>query len=471
MYIRSSATSRAPLHEQFDINDGSHASFYTGAGTKNLVEYLEWNYIDNIIIYIEDGEIFDGVFDFDDRGSRTVYITTDPTEITDRGNASIVYSPTLINDASVTGGVTFENLKIYSDDLTPGSFIILQTSSTTLLTFINCIVQINKEAVTSCPTCVIKVINSMLLFFNKEDSASLYLSNSTLTGHQLINSLILTESADAETFQMDSTALTDYINNCISYNYGAGTFAINAPGRKLLCQENVDPELSEIEANWVAEDQSVIMTQSDFIPLLTSPVADAGNSSLISSYNIDTDIIGNDRTFGFGYIDIGPYEIEIHILDITGSDIQSINQVKCEIDRINRRVVSIGEDQVYTGLFNSFKNDYGSLEEFIREENITIKLKQNEPTISLKTDKPYDLLATFDANYDSPTGTILVKKIPGDMSRKLGQMLESDLYVLHFNEQESKLYMYLNKVATLGLNGSRNPIKNVQFGGNPTFSG
>lgn len=470
LYIRSSSTTRAPLYEQFDLND-NYNSFDTSPGAKDLNDYLAWNVIDNIIIYVEGGETATIRFEFADRGDRTVHVMTDPVENLDNGNASIVYAPTLIRDTSVNGGTTFSNLKIYSQNNPVGSFIISASlAGIPDLTFINCIVQINKEGVTANTMCRIHAINSMLLYFNRPDNfTEMHLNNAAITGQTLINTIILTDSADANTFVMGDVANTDWINNCMTWNYGSGTFGIDAPGRALLCQENVDPELAEVEPDWMTADHDVIMTQSDFKPGLTSPVAEAGNNSVLSSYSMDTDILGKDRTFEFTDIDIGPYELEIHVFDISGSDIQAIDQIKCEIDRAARRVVSLENDLVYTGLFERFKNDYVSLEEFIREENITISLKQDVSTIVLKTDKPNELLAEFEANYDAPTRTILVKKIGGELSRKLGQMLESNLYVLHFNEQQSKLSMYLNKVATLGVNGTQNPVKNVKFGGNPTF--
>jgi len=321
-------------------------------------------------------------------------------------------------------------------------------------------------------SCRIEMINCINLYFNEDDSAILYLAKNALTGHVHFNNILLAESANAESFQVNNGVLNDYVNNCITFNISTGSFAINALGRKNDCMEDEDPFLTEVESGWIAETVSVIMTQSNFTPLFESPVVNSGNDGPEwLAYGIEIDIIGNDRTFQFEGVDIGPYELEIHIIDICGADIKSVDQVKVEIDRINRRLVSLVNDIVYTGLWQRFQYDQKAMEEFVREEKIAIVLKSSDPTYALKSDKVNELLAEFEAKYDSPTKTIVVAKLGAETSRRLGQIMEDDTYVLHFNEQESKLYLYLNEAPRYGMCGTSNPIKNVRFGGNPTFSG
>ncbi len=473
LYLRE--TKDAPVDEAFQF---THIEMLNPLDTDAVNSYLAWNDIDNIIIYVEGGWTPDpGTFALNDRGNRTVTIMTDPSEIADNGPASIVYgefsdSDGLVDDASAQGSLTFKNLLIYSQDDQNADYLITSAANTDKMIFINCIVQLNKDTITDA-ACIVELINSYLLFFNESDSAVLYLVKNAITGHANFNSLLICESSDAKEFKTCTGPLNDYINNAMSYNHGSGSFAITAPGRKLLCLENTDPSITELESNWATSDVSTIMQQSNFKPLLESQLINNGNDTSAKwlSYDIETDIIGNDRIFEFEHVDIGTYEVEIHIMDIAGTDIRSIDQVKIEIDRVNKRCVSLNGDSVYQGLFDVFQYDQDSLEEFIREEKIAIELKNTEKQFAKKSDKVNPLIAEFDAYYDAPTRTILVKKIGGDLSWILGQMLEDDSYILNFNEQDHKLSLYLNEVTTLGVCGSRNPIKNVRFGGNPVFNG
>lgn len=472
LYLRETKDAPVPENVQF-----THIEKTSPTDSDAINWYLEWNDIDNIVIYVEAGWTPDpGTFALNDRGGRSVTIMTDPTEIVDYGPASLVYgeatdSDGLVDDASSQESLTFENLLIYSQADQNADYLITAAANTDKMIFVNCIIQLNQDAITDA-ACVVELINSYVLYFNKNDSSILYLVKNAITGHVNFNSVVMSESADAETFQMCSGSLTDYINNCLSYNHGSGSMAITAPGRKILCIENTDPLLTELESNW-SGNVSTIMTQSDFQPLLESPLINNGNDSNTQwqSYDIETDILGRSRIFEFSGVDIGPYEAEVHIFDITGADIRSIDQVKIEIDRVNKRCVSLTGDLVYQNLFDTFQYNQDELEEFLREEKIAIELKRTERQFLKKTDKVNTLLAEFDAYYDSQTHTILVTKIGGELSWALGQMLKDDAYVLHFDEQEHTLSLYLNEVSTLGLCGVRNPIKNVRFGGNPIFNG
>jgi hypothetical protein len=228
---------------------------------------------------------------------------------------------------------------------------------------------------------------------------------------------------------------------------------------------------TEIEGDWLTSLVSDIMA-SNFKPTIDSSMINAGsNNAQWESYNILTDIVGNKRIFNFVNIDIGPYEIQMKIADIYNIDIRSIDQIKINIDRINKFLMSFDNSVIYNGIYEAFQYNQSAMEEFVREGKIAIKLNEFDGDYQLKTDKPMQLIAEFEAYYDYPTRTIIATKVDGEPTIMLSKMLEDDSYVLHFNEQEHKLYLYFNEVATMGVSGSRNPIRNVRFGGNPIFSG
>lgn len=434
--------------------------------------YLNINDIDNIVIYVEGGESFEGVFALNDRGTRTVTIQTDPGEIEDKGPASIVYVASLVDDASVQASVTFKNLKVYSDDAQTSSYLITDSALTTKMIFINCILQVNLNSLVNTATCRIEIINTAVLYFNGSAQSIMYLVKNSLTGHINFNSIFLVEETGDIEFKTCAGTLSDYVNNALSFNISTGTFNISVPGRELLCLEDTDPVLTEIETNWGSSNVSDVIEQSNFLPEFESPLINAGNNGTTwQGYEIETDIIGKDRVFEFENVDIGPYEVEVHVMDICGADIRSIDQSKLEIDRINERIATLNSDAVYSDLYEYMKYHPDVMEEFVREEKIAIELKDSDNEYALKTDKVNPLLAEFEAYYDASTKTILVTKLGGELPWILGQMLEDDSYILRFDEQVHKLYLYQNEVVSMGICGLRNPIKSVRFGGNPVFNG
>lgn len=432
----------------------------------DLNTYLIDNDIDNIIVYVEGGCSFGtDAFSLNDRGDRTVRIMTDPSEL-EEGTASIIY-PTagLINDASKQGCVYFENIKVYSDDSGTADYLISSTALTTKMIFINCVVQVNKDALTNCSTCQAEMINSILIYSNGGGALTVYLVKNSLTGHKNYNNILLIDSASDKTFQMCSGVLSDYIENVITYNVGGGSFDIYAPGRVNECLENSNPEFIEIES-FISP--SVIMT-SNFKTEITSPAINNGDDVVVALYGIETDIVGNDRQFFGGVIDIGPYETHVLICDLYSYDIKSIDQVKIDIDRVNKRLVSLDNNKVYDDLYASFQYDQEDMEDFVRDRKIVITLKK-EPSLILKSDKEYTVIDEFEAYYDTKTTTIIMTKRSGESPTLVGKLLESDAYFLRFNEQERKLYLLLNEAVTMCISGSENPIQNVRFGGNPIFN-
>ena len=433
----------------------------------DLNTYLIGNTIDNVIIYVEGDASFTGKFELQDRSSSTVVIETDPLEI-DQGPACLIYDSGLIDDAGTQGSLTFENIKIYSDDAMTSPYLIGNAANTNKIIFINCIIQVNSEAIIDSAACLVEIINSILVYLNQSDSIYLYLAKNSLNGNVLCNSIFLSNKAIDNIFQVTTGLPDDYVNNCLTYNIQGG-FSINATGRKLFCIEDADPLFTELETTW--SDPSDAMA-SNFKPVFESPLINTGNDVIISSYEIPTDIAGNDRVFGFGGdVDIGPYEIEIHIMDIYGSDICSIEQVKIDIDRINKRLISLDNNTVYADIYDAFRYNQDEMEEFVRSDKLAIKLKGTEKLYELRSDKVNQLIAEFEAYYDNATHTVVATKLDGEASRMLGKMMDDDSYVLHFNEQEHKLYLFLNEAVLMGASGARNPVQNVRFGGNPTFIG
>jgi len=432
-----------------------------------LNAYLATNTIDNILIYVEANKTFEGMFEFDNREDRTVKVMTDPNEAAE-GPASIRYnSDGLFDDDSKQGSLTFENIKIYSVD-SSGNYSLNESHSalTSKIILINCIVQVNNDTLVNSDT-NIEIVNSIVLYFNDGSLSTMYLAKTTLTGHKNYNSIFICDESSTLTFKTCTGSLDDYMYNGLTYNIGSGDFDIGITSSRVVNpQENEDPEFTEIES---FSAPSTVMTQSNLKPLLTSIVANTGNDSAVTLYSMTTDIEGSDRQFRGGFIDIGPYELAIHIFDLESSDVRSVDQIRIDLDRENKRLICLKNDTVYEDLYARFQYNQDELEEFIREQKIAIQLKA-EPSILLKTDKVRKVVEEFTAYYDAESMTIIATKINSESPFILGRMLDDDRYSLYFNEQENKLQLLLNEAVTLCISGAKNPIKNVKFGGGPIFN-
>jgi hypothetical protein len=437
----------------------------------SLNTYLLTNLIDNIIIYVEGDAEFEGTFELQDRGTRTVTIQTDPNEA-ENGPASISYENGLADDLSVNGGLTLEGLKIYSDDALTYDYLLDSGTLITSLTLINCIVQVNKNALINSGSCVVTMINSIGIFVNTGVDLETYLAdNSALTTHVLYNSPLLVENDFDVDFRPASDTNNNYVYNCLTYNLSTSyDFDIDAPGRKHNCLENTNPMFTELEDDWGALSPQQIMG-SKFKPVIESPLINAGNDDVIAAYGIETDILGNDRIFSFVGVDIGPYETESRIINILSSDIRSIKQVKIEIDRIKKTLICTNNNMVYGSLYEIFQYRQEDMEEFIREEKIAIELKTTNKEYVVRTDKVNPTIAEFEAYFDSESNTVIVTKLGEESTTMLSRLLDGDSYTLYFDEPQHKLYLFLNEVSSLGVTGTKNPVKNVKFGGNPVYNG
>jgi len=443
----------------------------------SLNAYLATNVIDNIIIYVEskkDGSAsFTGTFELQNRGNRTVKIQTDPLEM-ENGPAKIIYNSVdgIVDESSVNGGVTFENIKIFSDASYTAPYLINVGSQIKNLTFINCIIQVNKNSLINTPLCHIKLINTICIYLNKDNINYIYIAlNNSITSHIIYNSIFLVEKTYNINMRVTSENFDNYVYNCLTFNLiSYYNLNIEAPGRKILCIENKNPNFTELEYEWDTLTPEQIL-ESKFNPILESPLINAGNDNIILMYNIDTDILGNDRIFGFYGVDIGPYETKIHIMDIVSSDIRSIEQIKIYIDRIKKTLISTDNNIVYNSLYEIFQYRQEELEEFLREEKIAIELKTTNKKYVPRSDKTHQLIAEFEAYFDSKTNSIIVSKTGGEPDKMLGKILMDDSYILHFDELKHKLYLYLNELSTFGTSGVNNPVRNVRFGGNPIFDG
>jgi len=272
------------------------------------------------------------------------------------------------------------------------------------------------------------------------------------------NSIIISYNNNDIDFSIGSAS--DLINNCLSYNYGAGDLDLSATS-KIDCIENEGPQFVEVSIDERLFNIDLLMSY-DFVPKITSPIVNNGDNSFMSG--IDVDIIGNNRIYDNGIVDIGPYELETHKKIFEPNSIQSIFQDKLTIDYANKKYIPTKGDKTYNDLWYQFTNNPEDREDFVRESKIIIELKNLDKGYKLLTDKQNTEIGSVEAYFDSGTYSIIISK-SNNLLGKVWNDLFSGRYVFYFDESVHLLRIYLNDTYSKGLSGNRNPIKNVKIGG------
>jgi len=425
----------------------------------------------NLIIYVQPGEIFSGEFNFQNHPIRTVLVQTDPNP-TDPGvivdakkSASIEYTVNLIKDASHQEKVEFVNIEIFNDTDQNGEYLVSNTSNTSSMKFVNCIVQMNLESMVDTAVCDIEIINCQLVY-NPSGSTIISLSN-VLGGVRTIkNTSILADDPATTTFKNTSDSWysdTDYIKNCLFFNLQVlpenclwGDLAT-----RVWASLIADPEFTDVTS--LSDIYDVMTTEDAFKPLITSPLVDAGNNLYIVGF--DLDIIESPRIFNNYIVDIGPYEIRVYKILFNSTNVVSLFQEKL-ISGTDRFLPTYGT-VIYKDLHSQFI-DADTKKEFAREAKVVIQISMPEVDYVVKSDK-YDIeVKRLEARFDESSMSIVCYKDSDFIGDVFGSLFDDDRYVFYFDEANHVLIIYLNQVYDKCLSGNANVVRNVKFGG-PTI--
>lgn len=417
----------------------------------------------DINVYVQGGKSFTGSFSFNDKGLRSVILKTNPDEISD-GRGSLIYDGPLIDDDSMMSELTIDQLNIYSDDSVVGTqqYLIDDTynGAGLKIKIINSVLQVNHDAVANTADCTVESTNSIIAY--RSSLTDIYMVKNSNTGNLFANSIVIGYHASDMTFTTTNVASNDFVDHCLSYNYGSGYLNFGNSLTKVIApQENKNPEFIEVVLT-SGFTPSELMAY-EFKPSLTSPCIDNGENSYVSG--IEYDIVGNDRIFDFRTVDIGPYEIQVNNKFFYSEDIQEVFQDKLNLNFDNNKFTSTFGDTVYDDLYSQFKNKESKAIEFSRGSKIIFRLKESSKEYRTFSDKKMEVVHSFEAYYDSGSRSIVISKEQKLFHNLFRNIFKDSKYVFYFNESKHKLTVYINDTYGKGLSGNRNVVKNVKFGG------
>jgi len=454
IHLRKHILSSLPLQYQFPSIEG----------TGGINEFLANNaYVQgyNLEINVEANQQFSGVFKLLDRASRTVVIKTYLPEL-ENGPASLIYTTSLIDEGSKQYTITYEDLKIYSDESALADYLA-PSSVTDIIRFkySNCIVQLNSDAVFDIPKGVVYAFNTFFIYRNAHSSSNLYLSKNNLTSNLIANSAILSRFNSNLTFSPCLVTTQDEIHNTLTYNYDTSSHLYINNTKTYKSLVDTDPVLSDVVLVDQLFDIETIMSKT-FKPEKISPIVDAGDNIFITEAN---DIVGNIRVFNYNIIDIGPYELEVYDFFFNPNNIEAIYQDKLNSDYSNKQYVSSSNNIILKDLYSQFDADVSKRDEYARESKILITLKIVDADYKIMSDKKDIFVQDFEAYYDEPTRTLVITKKPDCFGNIFSNVFSDGRYVFRFSELTHTLSVYITDTFNKGASGDRNPIKNVKFGG------
>lgn len=293
--------------------------------------------------------------------------------------------------------------------------------------------------------------------------ADLQLVKNGNNGNSIENSIVISYNSGSIDFATTDTPVGDLVYNLMTYNYGAGDLSISNPISNVIASlPNTDPLFTEAELTAQLFTISEVMEKT-FLPQKMSPVLDKGDEQFVSDVPID--IVGNQRIYISGLVDIGPYELEVHQLHFTSEQIKSIFQDKLRIDYSGKRFTPVAGDDVYEDLWGQFVINPEYREEFVRESKVIIKLKTVESEFKLSTDKNDIPLAEYEAYYDKGKRSIILSKTDDFFGNMVNSIFDDGRYVFFFSEIDSKLFVYINPTYNKGLSGKPNVVNEVRSGG------
>jgi hypothetical protein len=271
----------------------------------------------------------------------------------------------------------------------------------------------------------------------------------------------------------------DSIWNCLAYNYSDGFNAsfmsdhdlVNAPVVNQLPQFFSDPIITER-----LFDIEEVMLKN----LQTSPYSickKLGNNNKLD--DLVTDILGFDRIFDRGIVDIGPYSIILFKKFFFPKDIYKIFQEKLEFipsDSPAEEGLPLGtiRSKVSGLYYNWLAADLLFLqidiEKYCRESKIFFEMKPDTADFRTFSDKTHKLIAVLEAHYDKTRNTIVITKTPDYLGGLFDSTFEDGRFVFFLNEEESNLYVYEINTYDKSASGQRNIVNNVRFGGTSVVS-
>jgi hypothetical protein len=459
---------------QFFTIDGYPGSTTTTSSPEriSLNEFLDlYRFYDsyNIEINIQGGMTVPvGEFKLRPRGTGlSVIIQTYPPELKNNSTniASLIYPEDgMVDTNSNQKLLTFKNIKIYSTDDFYDNYLI-QYSGTHNVKFVNCIVQLNLEAISIIPTMAIEAINTTFIYRNSNDSNTLFLVNNIdYSVNRIYNSEIITYRNSDISFSTSQLQTNDIISNVLTYNYSSIKLLTINNVVKPNCLENTDPVFEQGSFYVQDFDVSVVMA-CNFKPELNSPVFDAGNNNFV--IGIDTDIINNNRIFNRRIVDIGPYELQIHNLTFKSTDIESIYQDKLFL--MDELHYFKGTELNLYDLYYNFYNNTDYRIDFARESKIIMVLKEMNNDFILITDKEDILVSEFEAYYDNSNSAIVITKNNAFFGNLFNNIFKDSRYSFKFDEANHKFSVYLIDTFNKGASGDKNFVNNVRFGGAPVL--
>jgi hypothetical protein len=237
------------LRKSIDSFIDSVPSEFQFTSIADLNTFLDDNtYYDsyNLEVDVEGDTIFTGTFAFRNRASRSVCVKTYSLEL-NKGPGSLKYDTGLIDSISLQSMVTFEDLKIYSTNEMNSDYLIPTSANTGKIKFINCIVQLNNNAVVNTVNGIIYAFNTIFIYRNNGESDFVYLADNSKTGNLIANSMILIWECHEVTFITCATTSNDEVYNTLSYNYNEpNKLYFGNTGKTFKCMENTNPLLEEI---------------------------------------------------------------------------------------------------------------------------------------------------------------------------------------------------------------------------------
>jgi hypothetical protein len=422
--------------------------------------------IDNLVIHVHGNREFEGTFELLARTSNlTVTIKTYEPEASE-GPASLIYDGPLVDDVSDQGELILEGIKVYSTDAATQSYLVNTTAATDKVRLINSIVQVNNDSVLGGTTGYVQAINSIIVYRNGTSESTMTLVENDDGGNLLANSIVVSYFAGDLSFATNPTPVGDEIYNSMSYNYEGNSFDFaNLPSKMFNNLDNTDPLFTNATLGSQLFTISTTM-QEAFLPTLESPIVDTGSTSFTPS---DKDIVGNNRIYISGKIDIGPYELLVNQIFFTAENIQSVYQDKLRINYGQEQFDPVYGDKTFKDLYSQF-TEASVREDFVRESNVIIELKRIVADRRFFTDKENVELTRFEAYFDLSAQSIVVGKNNESIGKLLSTFFDDGRYVFFFDEVAHEFIVYLNDTYNKGLSGKRNVVNNVRFGGTSTVS-
>jgi hypothetical protein len=445
---------------QFTSIEGVDPEFNLNQWISDHTEYDLYH----LVIYIHGGKSFPGTFQLKDRGNKTVTIKTLPIEAED-GPGSLIYDGNIIDDVSAQSILTFDGLKVYSDDALNSDYLVGSSSAASIIRFENSIVQVNEDAISDGVLGItVESVNSTIIYRNTSSSANLFLTKNVLPEANLLaNSSILSFLNGALDFNTNNGLSDDLVANSLGFNYGSGQIIFsNSPSKVILPKLNQNPQYIEVEYDSLTFVPSELMANA-FLPKKSTPLFGAGDNLYVS--DIPIDIIGNKRIFDFGVVDIGHYELEVFSRLFTSEDIANVFQDKLKIDYKEKTYNPTFDDTVYRDLYYQFVDNQNSREEFVRESKIIIELKPNSNEFRVFSDKKNKEFHVFEAYYDKSSMSIIITKDSDLFNNLFSTIFDDGRYVFFFNEVNHTITVFENNTFGKGLSGVRNVVNKVKFGG------